>query len=78
MNKDVSPTQEQLFVNALKGTDVVNSVIDYDPRTFGEAMRSKDKVGWSTAISEEIEALEKNGVWNVIRAPKNVRALHSK
>ncbi|CAI5703003.1 unnamed protein product [Peronospora effusa] len=59
--------------------DVVNQVASVsDPQNFGEAMRSLNKTGWSKAIAEELTALENNGVWNIVRVQKNVRALNSK
>ena len=58
--------------------DVVNVVTTSEPRNFGEAMRSSHKEGWMKAISEELQALENNGVWKVVKAPKDIRALHSK
>ena len=58
--------------------DVVNVVTTSEPRNFGEAMRSSHKEGWMKAISEELQALENNGVWKVVKAPKDIPALHSK
>ncbi|GMG14877.1 unnamed protein product [Phytophthora fragariaefolia] len=58
--------------------DVVNSVTEVDPRNYGEAMPSRQKEKWSTAIAEELRALEDNGVWKVVRKPRDARVLHTK
>ncbi|KAE8913543.1 hypothetical protein PF003_g2706 [Phytophthora fragariae] len=58
--------------------NVVSSVLERDPRNYKETMRSRQKIAWLKAIGEELKALESNGVWEVVRLPKNVRVLHTK
>lgn len=58
--------------------NVVNSVLEADPKNYTEAMRSQQKFGWEKAMVDELKALEDNGVWEVVRLPKDVRVLHTK
>ncbi|KAE9355142.1 hypothetical protein PF008_g4212 [Phytophthora fragariae] len=58
--------------------NVVSSVLERDPRNYKETMRSRQKIAWLKAIGEELKALESNGVWEVVRLPKNVRVLQTK
>ncbi|OWZ02904.1 hypothetical protein PHMEG_00025455 [Phytophthora megakarya] len=60
------------------GEDVVNNVTEADPRNYGEAMRSRLKEKWRRAMSEELRALEDNGVWDVVKKPRGARVLHTK
>uniref|UniRef100_A0AAV1U951 Reverse transcriptase Ty1/copia-type domain-containing protein n=1 Tax=Peronospora matthiolae TaxID=2874970 RepID=A0AAV1U951_9STRA len=77
-SKNKRSSQGQRTESSAMDTDVVNVVTTSDPRNFGEAMRSSHKEGWMKAISEELQALENNGVWSIMKAPKDIRALHSK
>uniref|UniRef100_A0AAV1VHP2 Reverse transcriptase Ty1/copia-type domain-containing protein n=1 Tax=Peronospora matthiolae TaxID=2874970 RepID=A0AAV1VHP2_9STRA len=77
-SKNKRSSQGQRTESSAMDTDVVNVVTTSDPRNFGEAMRSSHKEGWMKAISEELQALENNGVWSIVKAPKDIRALHSK
>lgn len=57
---------------------MVNNVLEADPRTFKMAVRSRLREKWLKAITEELEALEENGVWKVVRLPRGAHALHAK
>ncbi|GMF45370.1 unnamed protein product [Phytophthora fragariaefolia] len=52
--------------------NVVNNVVERDPRNYKEAMQSQHKVAWMEAMEEETKALENNGVWEVVRLPRSV------
>jgi hypothetical protein len=56
---------------------VVNSVTEYDPKSYQDAMRSKHKDKW-LAMADELHALEENGVWRIMRKPEGARPLHTK
>ncbi|CAI5703653.1 unnamed protein product [Peronospora effusa] len=58
--------------------DVVNAVIAQDPKHYGEAMRSGDRQKWTTAMTEELDALKSNGVWTIVLPPKGAHFLHNK
>ncbi|CAI5704015.1 unnamed protein product [Peronospora effusa] len=49
-----------------------------DPKTHAEEMSSSKAEGWIKAMLEEIQALEYNDVWNVIKRPADANLLHSK
>ncbi|KAG3233082.1 hypothetical protein PI124_g21839 [Phytophthora idaei] len=68
----VSASQEESTV------DVVNSVTEPDPKNYREAVRSLQKEAWLKAIVEELQALEQNGVWKVVRLPQGAHALYGK
>nr|CCA18211.1 hypothetical protein ALNC14_043540 [Albugo laibachii Nc14] len=57
---------------------VVNAVCDLDPKNYGEAMMSQGKHKWMTAVSEELKALEENGVWEVMIPPTGSHVSHNK
>ncbi|KAG3085882.1 hypothetical protein PI124_g18436 [Phytophthora idaei] len=60
------------------GQDVVNNVIDVDPRHYREAMLSKPKQMWLEAIAEKLRALEDNVVWEIARMPRDENVPHTK
>ncbi|CAI5732629.1 unnamed protein product [Peronospora farinosa] len=59
-------------------TSTVNHVYERDPKNYGEAMRSSKKIDWEKAMREELEALESNDVWRLIKRPRESNALHTK
>jgi hypothetical protein len=42
---------------------------DAEPATYTEAIASVDKEKWLGAMQEEVQSLEKNGTWDVVRLP---------
>jgi hypothetical protein len=57
---------------------IVNNVMEVDPKNYRESMRSLHRDGWLKAMIEELEALENNDVWKLVRMPHGVRILHTK
>nr|CCA15754.1 PREDICTED: hypothetical protein [Albugo laibachii Nc14] len=57
---------------------VVNAVCELDPKNYGEAMMTQGKHKWMTAVSEELKALEENGVWEVVIPPTGSHVMHNK
>lgn len=47
----------------------------YEPRTFNEAISSKDKGKWQITMEEEMESLHKNGTWKLIKKQPNTGLL---
>ena len=47
-------------------------------RNFGEVIGSAKRAEWQKAMQEEIDALETNDVWRVIKRSPGANALHSK
>ena len=57
---------------------VVAHIYERDPKNYGEAMRSSKREGWEIAMREEIEALEENKVWRLVKRSPSSNALHTK
>ena len=49
-----------------------------DPASFSEAMRSADADQWTDACQYEMDALAKNGTWELMDLPPNRKAVKSK
>ena len=48
--------------------------IDYDePRSYKEAVTSKEVVEWLIAMNEEMQSLSKNKTWELVPLPKGVK-----
>ena len=58
--------------------DIVNTVVEPDPRKYGEAMMSQLKDKLLVVITEELTALEDNGVWATVVPPLDSHVLHNK
>ena len=41
-------------------------------------MRSSKREGWEIAMRQEIQALEENKVWGLVKRGPNINALHTK
>ena len=48
-----------------------------DPASYAEAMRSVDAGEWTTACQYEMDALAKNGTWELVDLPPNRKAVKS-
>lgn len=49
-----------------------------EPRTYQEAVSSKDKLFWIAATKEEMDSLYKNQTWSLIEKPVGQRIIGSK
>ena len=58
--------------------DIVNTVVEPDPRDYGEAMMSQSNDKWLVAVTEELTALEDNGVWAMVVPSVDSHVLHNK
>ena len=45
------------------------------PRTIKEAL---DELSWKLVVMEEMNALEKNGTWELVNLPKNKKIVRCK
>jgi hypothetical protein len=43
---------------------------DAKPSTYTEAIASVDREKWISAMQEEMQSLDKNSTWDVLRLPK--------
>lgn len=49
-----------------------------EPLSYKEAIESKEAAEWKKAMDEEMEALSKNQVWELVNAPKNQEVVDNK
>ena len=49
-----------------------------DPKTIEEALSSGEKEEWTIAMTNEIESLHKNEVWDIVDLPEGCKAIGSK
>ncbi|WVZ79960.1 hypothetical protein U9M48_027482, partial [Paspalum notatum var. saurae] len=49
-----------------------------EPSTYTEAMISGDREKWMFAMQEEMQSLEKNGTWDIVRLPAGKKAVRCK
>uniref|UniRef100_A0AAV1U042 Reverse transcriptase Ty1/copia-type domain-containing protein n=1 Tax=Peronospora matthiolae TaxID=2874970 RepID=A0AAV1U042_9STRA len=63
---------------SIRPGEEINSVREEDPKNYRQAMKSGQMEKWLTAMSEELQALEDNGVWLVVVPPNNSHVLHTK
>lgn len=57
---------------------LVTAACDYEPNTFKQAMSCVQKSQWKHAMDEEINALERNGTWEVVDLPRNKTVVGSR
>jgi len=50
----------------------------HEPSTYTEAIATSDREKWISAMQEEMQSLEKNGTWDVVRLPKQKKAVRCK
>jgi len=53
-------------------------LLEEDPKTYQEAMRSIDANFWKEAIKSEMDSLELNKTWELTNLPKGCRPISSK
>jgi hypothetical protein len=49
-----------------------------EPSNYSEAITSADRNNWMAAMQDEMESLEKNGTWDLVKLPKNKKPIHCK
>ena len=49
-----------------------------EPSNYSEAIISVDCNNWLTAMQDEMESLEKNGTWDLVKLPKDKKSVHCK
>ena len=51
---------------------------DQEPRSFQEAKESEEAEKWAKAMDEELSALQRNEVWELVRAPADRQPIDCK
>ena len=49
---------------------LIQELKNAEPRTYEEAVNSIDMLKWLRAMRLEIDSLEKNGTWSLVRKPE--------
>ena len=49
-----------------------------EPRTVSEALQSPDKQQWKAAMEKEMESIDSNDVWDLVKLPANRKPIGSK
>ena len=57
--------------------NIVNRSLQ-EPTTVKEAIASKDKEKWKVAMEKEMESIQKNEVWDLVKLPEGRKAVGSK
>ena len=57
---------------------LATALVGRDPATFEEAMHSNEAGEWMEACQYEIDALAKNGTWELVNLPHGQKAVNSK
>ena len=57
---------------------VVNTITTQDPKHYGEAVKSDHREQWLIAMTEKLDALKPNDVWDVVVPPKGAHVLSNK
>ena len=53
-------------------------ISENEPRTYSEAMKSKQSQQWQQAMKEEMQSLHDNQTWTLVPSPKNQRIVDCK
>jgi hypothetical protein len=49
-----------------------------EPMTYQEAMKGMDAASWRVAMESEIDSIRTNGTWDLVKLPRNRKALPCK
>ena len=58
-----------------KSRDSTCLIVDFEPRTFKDALDNED---WINAMNEEIDQIEKNNIWSLVPRPANKNVIGTK
>ncbi|KAK8704498.1 hypothetical protein V6N13_048120 [Hibiscus sabdariffa] len=53
-------------------------LLDVDPKTYEEAIRSIDSSFWKSAINDELESIKSNHTWELVDLPRGFRTISNK
>ncbi|KAL5544140.1 hypothetical protein UlMin_007924 [Ulmus minor] len=53
-------------------------IINYEPKTYSDAMGCKDSSRWKLAMEEEMHSLMKNNTWELVSKPEKQRIVDCK
>jgi hypothetical protein len=80
-----SKRQPKLFKRYIEECNVVYAMSiakeiegNLEPYNYSEAITSADCNNWMTAMQDDMESLEKNGTWDLVKLPKNKKPIRCK
>jgi hypothetical protein len=63
----------------IKENALAAQIIDEDPKTYQEAMRSENHAKWNQAMIKELESIKDNGTWEEVKSlPEGANLVSSK
>jgi len=71
-------TLDNLHVDVITKEFVSNFLIEEDPKTYQEDVRSVDAIFWKEAFKSEIDSLESNKTWEFTYLPQGCKPISSK
>ncbi|KAL5546855.1 hypothetical protein UlMin_006542 [Ulmus minor] len=57
---------------------IIRGIINYEPKTYSDAMRCKDSSKWKLAMEKEMHSLMKNNTWEFVSKPNKHRVVDCK
>ena len=73
--RPIKPHTRYGFEDLVSYALIISSV---DPTNFQEAVHSQEKGSWMGAMEEEMQSLHKNQTWELVKLPKEKRAIGCK
>ncbi|GKB30245.1 retrovirus-related pol polyprotein from transposon TNT 1-94 [Tanacetum coccineum] len=73
-----SPVEISTEINEPRRKVIFSINIDDDPKTFSEAMSSRDAPLWKEAVNDEMDSILGNWTWELAELPKGVKPIGSK
>ncbi|GMI95547.1 hypothetical protein HRI_003224000 [Hibiscus trionum] len=72
------------FISEINDLDTLSDhiaqayLLDEDPKTYEEAIRSIDASFWKSAIKDELESIMSNHTWELVDLPRGFKTINSK
>ena len=83
LGSDFISSQALVFLLEGSRTEVLNKIpivlnVEDDPKTYSEAIASRDSAFWKEAINDEMDSLLSNGTWELTDLPHNSKLIGCK
>ncbi|KAH9679108.1 reverse transcriptase Ty1/copia-type domain-containing protein [Citrus sinensis] len=77
--RTIRPPKRYAVVDLITYTlSAAHEINDNEPKTYQEAITSKNSLEWKRAMDEEVESLMKNETWKLIKKPEKKKAISCK
>lgn len=60
------------------GDYAYSSKVEFEPKTFKQAMNCAEAIKWKKAMEEEIRSINQNKTWDLVKLPSNKKAIGCK